>query len=85
MMEIEATEPPSRRKKRWSDFSPGQQRAIVAGAVVELVLTAMALRDLVRRPASEVRGWKMVWVLTFAVQPFGPILYFLVGRRRPLR
>jgi hypothetical protein len=70
-----------RRKKRWADFSPGQQRAIVLGALTELVLTTMALRDLARRPARQVRGRKPGWVLSFVVQPFGPILYFLVGRR----
>lgn len=80
---IDAALPPSRRKKRWSDLTPGQGTAIVVGALAELIITTMALRDLVRRPAAQVRGWKPLWVLTFFVQPVGPITYFLVGRRRP--
>ena len=73
----------SRRKKQWSDFSPRQQRAIILGAIAELIMTTIALRDLKRRPADQVRGWKFAWVLGFSVQPLGPILYFLVGRRPP--
>lgn len=73
----------SRRRKRWSDFSPQQRTGIVLVALVELIITTLALRDLARRPPKQVRGWKPLWVLTFFVQPIGPILYFLVGRRPP--
>jgi hypothetical protein len=45
------------------------------------VVTVAALRDLARRPADEVRGTKTAWVLSFLVQPFGPIAYFAMGRR----
>jgi hypothetical protein len=75
---------PPPRKKQWSDFSPQQQRAIILGAIAELVMTTLALRDLARRPRDQVRGSKLAWVLAFVMQPFGPILYFLVGRRRSL-
>ncbi len=68
-------------KTKWRDLSPTQQRAIIAGGAVEVVLTAVALRDLRRRPANEVRGRKWLWVMSFAVQPFGPIAY-LASRRR---
>jgi hypothetical protein len=71
----------SRQKKRWSDFSPAQQRAIILGGLAELILTTFALRDLRRRPRRSVRGGKFVWLCALAVQPFGPILYFLIGRR----
>jgi hypothetical protein len=67
-------------KKRWSDLSPGQQRAVVVGGAVEIALTAWALRDLKRRPAESVRGPKAVWVVSFAVQPFGPLAYAMFGR-----
>jgi hypothetical protein len=76
---------PQPTRKRWSDFSPRQQRAIVLGAAAELVMTTLALRDLARRPARQVRGWKLLWVLACFVQPAGPVLYFLVGRRRTTR
>ena len=70
------------QKKRWSELSPGSKRAIVIGGALEVVLTALALRDLVSRPSTEVRGPKFGWVAGFFVQPFGPILYFVLGRRR---
>ena len=68
-------------RKQWSDFTPGQQTAIVAGSVVELVLTTLALRDLIRRPARDVRGPKLLWLLGLFVQPFGPVAYLGLGRR----
>jgi hypothetical protein len=69
-------------KRRWSDLSPAARRAVVVAGVVEAVVTAFALRDLIRRPTREVRGWKPLWVLGFFVQPIGPLLYLRVGRRR---
>jgi hypothetical protein len=73
---------PPRTKKRWSDLTSAQRTAIVVGGIAELVITVAALRDLKRRPAAQVRGRKGFWVLTFVVQPFGPLSYFIVGRRR---
>ena len=68
-------------KKRWSDLTTGQQRAIIVGAAVEVVVTGIALRDLARRPSAQVRGPKAAWVLSFVVQPFGPLAYYAMGRR----
>ncbi len=68
-------------KRQWSDLSPAQQRAIIVGGVVEVVVTALAVKDLIRRPSSELRGSKLMWLLSFVVQPFGPLGYFTVGRR----
>jgi hypothetical protein len=83
--ELSATETAShrglRRKTRWSDLSSRQQTVIVVGAIAEVVITTIALRDLARRPASQVRGPKLLWLPAFFVQPFGPILYFVAGRR----
>lgn len=69
------------QKKSWSDLTPTQQRLILAGAVLEGVLTTIALVDLVRRPADLVRGPKALWALGVFVQPVGPIAYFTLGRR----
>jgi phospholipase D-like protein len=69
-------------KKRWSELSPAAKGAVVVGGVVEAVVTTVALRDLIRRPTGEVRGWKLLWFLGFFVQPVGPLLYLRVGRRR---
>ena len=38
-------------------------------------------QDLVRRPASEVRGSKFLWAIGCFVQPIGSPLYLVVGRR----
>jgi len=68
-------------KKKWSDLTATQRRAIVSLGAAEAVLTVAALRDLARRPATRVRGPKAVWVLALFVQPVGPIAYFATGRR----
>lgn len=68
-------------KKSWSDLSPAQQKAIIAAGAAEAVITAVAVIDLVRRPKASVRGPKVLWLLTFAVQPVGPLAYLKKGRR----
>ena len=74
-----------RKKVQWADLSPRARLAIVLGGLAEVVLTTIVLADLARRPARQVRGSKLVWLATFVVQPFGPVLYLLVGRRPPAR
>jgi len=54
---------------------------IIAGTAVEVALSAFALADLARRPASQVRGSKLLWAATCFVQPVGPISYLMHGRR----
>ena len=68
-------------KKQWRDLSAGQRAGIVAAGAAELVLTAVSVRDLARRPAKQVRGPKWLWMLMMPVQPMGPISYLLLGRR----
>ncbi|AXT85033.1 hypothetical protein C6I20_07425 [Aeromicrobium sp. A1-2] len=68
-------------KKKWSDLTTGQQRAICVVGAVEAVLATVALRDLARRPADRVRGPKVAWALALFVQPVGPLAYFARGRR----
>jgi hypothetical protein len=69
------------QRRRWSELSSGQRAGIVAGAAVELVLTTVALVDLARRPADQVRGPKGLWALGCFVQPVGPVAYLAFGRR----
>lgn len=69
------------RRKRWSELSPAARTAIVIGAGAELIVTAIALHDLVGRPADRVRGSKALWFLGCFVQPIGAPLYLAVGRR----
>ncbi len=71
-------------KTKWRDLSPRARKLIVAGAVVEGVLKAAALSDVVRRPADQVRGSKWRWVAALIVINSGglaPIVYFRKGRR----
>jgi hypothetical protein len=72
---------PKRSKKRWSELSPTTRAIIVAGGVAEVIVTSIALRDLVRRPAALVRGPKLLWAPLLFVQPVGSPLYLIAGRR----
>ena len=69
------------RKPQWSELSPRTRAAIVTGGIVEVVLTTLAVRDLIRRRRDDVRGPKLLWGVGMVVQPFGPLAYLLAGRR----
>lgn len=66
--------------KKWSEMSRAQQGAVVVLGAAEVVLTAVAVVDLVRRPAEQVRGPKVAWAAGLAIQPVGPIAYLAWGR-----
>lgn len=68
-------------RRRWSDYSPNQQRALAIGGIVEVALTTCALVDLAKRPSYRVRGAKWMWAAGCLVQPVGPVAYFSFGRR----
>ena len=71
----------ARSKKRWSDLSPGQRRAIIVAGVVQNSLLVAALVDIRRRPAKKVRGDKRLWAAASFVSWIGPIAWFTYGRR----
>jgi hypothetical protein len=68
------------RKVQWSDLSDRQRKVVVVAGAVEVVLTTIALADLARRPAAQVRGSKAAWAVGCFVQPIGPIAYLAWGR-----
>jgi hypothetical protein len=68
-------------KKKWSDLTPTQQKLVIVTGAVEAALTTYALRDLASRPDAAVRGPKLAWRLATLVQPFGPVVYLVAGRR----
>ena len=73
-------------QRRWSDLSEGTRRLIIVVAVAESILKGVALVDLKRRPASQVRGPKWLWAPVIAVVNSAgvvPISYFAFGRRQP--
>jgi hypothetical protein len=69
-------------RPRWDELPAWQQAGIIVLGAAELVLTTLAAVDLARRPGDRVRGPKALWVLVLPVQPFGPIAYLALGRRR---
>jgi hypothetical protein len=71
-------------RRRWSDLSQRQRRLLLMGAAVEGMLKIAALRDLRRRPATEIRGPKMLWGTGLVLANSAgvvPIAYFRFGRR----
>jgi hypothetical protein len=71
-------------KRRWSDLSERTRKLIILGAAFEGVLKTLALIDLRRRPADEIRGSKAKWATAVVlVNSVGavPLAYFLHGRR----
>jgi len=49
---------------------------------LQLILLIVALVDLIRRESDRVKGPKWVWTLiVIFIGTFGPIIYFLVGRK----
>jgi hypothetical protein len=72
-------------RRRWSDLSPRTRKLLIAAAVAEGTLKTVALVDIKRRPASEIRGSKWIWAAVIVVVgSFGvvPLSYFAFGRRR---
>ncbi|MCW2544981.1 MAG: hypothetical protein JWM40_2533 [Frankiales bacterium] len=70
-------------KLRWHDLPPRVRQGILLGAAAEGVAKLAALVDLVRRPASQVRGSKGRWAAALIlVNSCGalPIVYFRKGR-----
>ncbi|MYR07641.1 hypothetical protein GTV32_15595 [Gordonia sp. SID5947] len=67
--------------KRFSDLPTRSRALIIVGAVAQFILQGAALRDLKRRPAGQVNGPKPLWVGLSFVNYFGPIAYFVVGRK----
>lgn len=69
-------------RKRWEDLSPAQQRAVAILGVLQLTLLVAALVDIWRRPEEEIQGSRTTWTLVSFINFFGPVAYFLFGRKR---
>ena len=70
------------RRRRWQDLPKGARAGLGVAASLQMALLASALIDLVRRPASQVRGGrKWAWFPVLLVNFVGPIVYFALGRR----
>jgi len=70
---------------RWSGISDSSRRLIIAVALGEAVLKTAVLIDISRRPASQIRGSKRMWIIAAVLvnsAGVGPLSYFAFGRRR---
>jgi len=77
-----ATQPWQEAKEQLSELPNWQRIGTLVVAPIELVLTVTAVVDLIRRPATQIRGPKAIWWLGIFVQPVGPIAYLKWARRR---
>ena len=71
-------------RKKWSELTSAQRKAMIALGTVEVALASAAYIDLIRRPADEVDGSKGKWAAIIAINIIGPIAYFTRGRKAPL-
>ena len=67
-------------RRSWSDLSDRSKTAILVLASIQMSLAVTAWIDLIRRPASLVRGNKVPWAAVIAVNFVGPAAYFRLGR-----
>ncbi len=72
----------SMKRKSWKEMSTAQKSANIIFGTAEFILTGWALWDLGHRPANQINGKKRIWAMTSFVQPFGPLVYLLFGRKR---
>lgn len=68
------------QKKGWNDLSVVSRWRIVILGIIQLGLQFVALRDIVKRPATNVRGSKGAWAAASFINFLGPIAYLAVGR-----
>lgn len=71
-----------RARRTFKELSPRLQISIVLTTIIELTLMITALRDLRQRPAEQVKGSKKLWALVSLITMFGPLTYFIFGRRK---
>jgi hypothetical protein len=71
------------RRTHWDDMTGRQRGGVVTRGLLQAGLLAIALRDLRRRPAAQVRGRKWVWAGVCFVNYLGvgPVAYLAFGRR----
>ena len=69
-------------KKSLQDLTSGQKKVVGFSAAVQFALAGLALADIWRRPAAEVRGPRVLWSAACAVNFAGPLAYFMFGRRK---
>lgn len=70
------------KKNSIKDLTAQQKKMVGVASTVQVLLAGLALADIWRRPAAEVRGSKALWSAACAVNFVGPLSYFVFGRRK---
>jgi Phospholipase_D-nuclease N-terminal len=71
--------------RQWSDLSDRSRKLIIAAAIGEAILKTAVIVDIRRRPASQIRGSKRMWIIAAVLvnsAGIGSLSYFVFGRRR---
>ena len=71
-----------KKNKSFKDLSGGQRLRLAITAALQIALQAAALKDLKMRPAALVNGPKPLWFAVSFINFFGPVAYFVLGRKR---
>jgi hypothetical protein len=68
-------------KTPFRERPPREQAEIAAFVALSIVVVALAQNDLRRRPASQIRGRKVIWRL-LSLNGLGALIYLFLGRVR---
>ncbi len=68
-------------QRTWSDLAPQQRRGVQLIGLVQVVLLVLAQWDLRQRSEDELNGKKAMWRVLVFINLFGPIAYFVYGRK----
>ena len=68
-------------KVRWQDLSAQTKMRFAVMGAIQIALFVAALWDIRRRPATEIRGRKGLWMAISFINFIGPIAYFIFGRK----
>ena len=68
-------------KKRWVAYTTGEKARTLLRAAGQIVLTGAAGRDMLRRPAAQIRGSKSGGAALAWIAGVEPLAYVLCGRR----
>lgn len=69
-------------KKSLKNMSGTQKFRVAILGAAQLALQGAAVKDLMRRPAAQVKGPKAAWFAVSFLNFIGPAAYFLFGRRK---
>lgn len=69
-------------KRKWADLSPRSRVGVIVLFVIHTALVGVAHADLSRRPASQIRGPKLLWRVLTASNTSFTVAYLVWGRHK---